>query len=203
MGFQAVPDVAEVDVIYSYNAKIVQNTFYGLMVGGYALSDLQALADEVSLRVNGNFLAQQPPEAIYLRTEVKGLAFINDQVATSVIGNGPGIHTGSALPNNVTFSIKKTSGQTGRSARGRAYWIGIPANELVLANENLLEAAYVVLLVAAVEQIRQAINFVGIWQAVLVSRITLGVQRPTGITFPWVGVENVDTQIDTNRGRMP
>lgn len=203
MAFQAVLDTAGIDIIYSLNAVIVQNGFYAEMPGGYDLIALQALADQVDLQVHGTWKAQQPPEAIYVRTEVRGLALENDQVATQALSTGPGVHTGSALPNQVTFSIKKTSGLTGRSARGRTYWIGVAQNEIQPTNENLIEAVYAALLVAAVGSMRTGIASVGTWEPVLVSRFTGGVQRDFGKTFPWLGEANIDLRVDTNRGRLP
>lgn len=203
MAFQAVPDTAEIDIIYTLNAVIVQNVFYAELVGGYLLADLQALAAGVDLQVQGTWKAQQAPEAQYIRVEVRGLALQNDLVATASLSTGPGVHTGNALPNQVTFSVKKTSGFTGRSARGRCYWIGVPDNTLQGGDENLLIGAYATDVVTAVDSIRIAISNIGLWIPVLVSRFTSGAKRPLGVTFPWVGSVNVDNRVDTNRGRLP
>ncbi len=203
MAFQAVPDTAEIDTLFSLNAVIVQNVYYARLVGGYSLADLQALADKVDLQVHGTWKPQAPPEAIYIRTEVRGLAFENDQVAEQDLSNGPGGHSGAALPNQVTFSIKKTSGLTGRSARGRTYWVGVPDNVLQAANENLVQSAWAASAVAAIGFFRTAIASVGLWEPVLVSRFTDGAKRTEGETFPWTGETNVDLRVDTNRGRLP
>ncbi len=203
MAFQAVPDTAEIDIIYALNGEIVQNVFYATMPGGYVLADLQALADQIDLQVQGTWKAQQPPEAVYVRTEVRGLAFANDKTAQQSLSAGPGVHGGAALPNQVTFSIKKTSGFTGRSARGRTYWIGVPNGILLPSNENLVSSVWAAATVSAVGSIRSAIGSVGLWEPVLVSRFTEGAQRPVGITFAWVGETNVDARVDTNRNRLP
>ncbi len=203
MAFQAVPDTAEIDVIYTLNAVLVQNVFYAEFLGGYTLADLQALADVVDLRVGASWLSLQPPEAIYLRTEVRGLALPNDLLASQGLSGGPGTAIGASMPNNVTVSIKKTSGFTGRSARGRTYWIGIAGVELNPANENLLDSTFVANCVAAVGGIRADITTLPVWTPVLVSRFTAGVPRAFGKTFPWVGEVNVDLRVDTQRGRLP
>lgn len=203
MAFQAVPDTAEIDIIFTLNAEIVQNVFYAELPGGYTLVDLQALADKVDLQVQGTWKSQLAPEAIYVRTEVRGLAFENDLVAQQTLSNGPGVHTGAVLPNQVTFSIKKTSGLTGRSARGRTYWVGVPDNVLQVGNENLVSGVWAAAVVAAVGTLRTAIATVGLWEPVLVSRFTGGLPRATGVTFNWVGETNVDQRVDTLRGRLP
>lgn len=203
MAFQPVIDTAEIDVIYTLNNKTVQNSFYAKLLGGYNLTDLQAMANAIDLQVSGSWKAQQPPEAVYLRTEVRGLAVENDLIAEQNAQTGPGIQPTKASPNQVTFSVKKTSGLTGRSARGRTYWIGVPTGQLQITDENLVNPVWASDVVAAVGDIRETINMVGTWVAVLVSRFQGGVQRPFGETFTWVGEVNVDLRVDTLRGRLP
>ncbi len=203
MAFQSVPDTAEIDMIYTYNGVTVQNVFYARLVGGYALTDLQAVADKIDSIWPVTFITEQPSEVIYLRTEVRGLENENDLVAVQGISSGTGTHPGVALPNQVTFSIKKTSGLTGRSARGRCYWIGIPRDQLEDADENQLKAAFVLAIVADIDFVRTSIETVGLWEAVLVSRFANSLKRAEGVTFPWKGTTFVDVRVDTNRGRLP
>ncbi len=203
MAFQPVPDVAQVNVVYTYNGEPVLNSFYGKLDGGYTLADLTALAVATDLKVGGNWLALQPSEAVYVRTEVRGLAVENDLIATANANAGPGVDLGEGLPNNVTLSLKKQSGFTGRSARGRTFWIGIPRSSLLDSDENFFKSFSVTAIVAAIEQIRSGINATLAWDAVLVSRFTGGLQRPFGITFPWASTVAVNERVDTLRGRLP
>lgn len=203
MAFQSVPNVAEVDVIFTLNGVTVQNVFYGLFPAGYALSDLQDLADRVDLRLTAHWRPEQPPEVSYIRTEVRGLTSENDLSASQDLSAYVGVALSSSLPNNVTFAIKKESGLTGRSARGRLFWIGIPRDEIQLSDENLLKVAYAALLVENVDEIRDGIADLVGWSPVLVSRFTGGVKRPFGVTFPWLTTTNVDLRVDTHRNRLP
>lgn len=203
MAFQPVPDTVEIDIIYTLNSKRVQNVFYAFDSGGYLLADLQALADAVDTQVHGTWKSQQAIDAVYVRTEVRGLAFLNDITAEQNANAGPGVFAGATLPNNVTFAIKKTSGLTGRSARGRTYWIGLAQTMLLGSDENFVEAAWAADAVAAVESIRNTIRTTLDWEAVLVSRFFEGEARLAGVTFPWTGSSNVDLRVDTNRNRLP
>lgn len=203
MAFQAVPDTVEIDMIFTLNGVTVQNVFYAEIPGGYVQADLTALATQIDLQWNGTWRSDQPPEVIYLRTEVRGLAVENDLTASANASSNPGLNASEAMPNNVTFAIKKESGLTGRSARGRTFWIGIPQNQVEVADENQLQAAFVALLVANVDSIRTAILAVPSWNPVLVSRFQGGAKRAQGKTFPWIGSTNVDTRLDTHRLRMP
>lgn len=202
MAFQSVPDVAQVSIIFKQNGITMQNSFYAHHPGGYSLANLEALAAEIDARVDGNFKVRQPIECEYLRTEVRGLDTENDLVAENSDNAGFGLDNADPLPNNVTFAIKKQSGLTGRSARGRAYWIGIPNDKLTASNENILTTAYVDFIVAAIDAMRTGIEVVGTWEAVLVSRFANGVKRTEGVTFPWVSTTFIDRTVDTQRGRL-
>lgn len=203
MAFQAVPDTAEIDMIFTMNGVAAQNVFYAELSGGYVKADLEALAAQIDLQWDGTWKVNQPAEVSYLRTEVRGLALENDLVVTDATSAGVGTHIGNITPNNVTFAIKKESGLSGRSARGRTYWIGIPTGELLIADENQLKSAYITLIVDAVDDIRQGIVALTGWQPVLVSRFQNSAKRSVGVTFPWISSINVDTRIDTQRGRLP
>ena len=202
MAFQAVINAVEIDVIYTYNGIGVQNVFYAHAPAGYVLLDLQQLAGTIDGVVGGGWLTEQPTEAVYVRTEVRGLTVENDLAASDGTSTGPGTNAGVALPNNVTLSIKKESGLTGRSARGRTYWIGIPRTETTVGDENILTNVYVTAVVANVELIRTGINGLATWNAVLVSRFTGGAERTVGKTFPWISSVAIDQRVDTQRNRL-
>lgn len=203
MAFQPVLDTVEIDMIFTYNGEIAQNVFYASIAGGYSLADLVVLAAQIDVNWQGNWRAQQPLEVTYLRTEVRGLAVENDVEATDNTSTNPGTDVSPAMPNNVTFAIKKESGLTGRSARGRTYWIGIPTSKLDSPDENRLKQIYIDLIVLAVDTVRTSIIAVPLWSPVLVSRFSGGVKRSMGKTFPWITTTNVDRIIDTQRGRLP
>lgn len=203
MAFQPVVDTCEIDIIYTLNGVPAQNVLYAELPGGYVLGDLVALANQVDAQVHGTWKNQQSPEAVYVRTEVRGLAVENDLFTSDNSNAGAGLHAGAALPNNVTIALKKESGLTGRSARGRTYWIGVPQTQLVASDENTLNAAYVAAVVAALDSQRTGIVALASWLPVLVSRFSGGVPRTTGKTFSWVSTTNVDVIVDTQRGRMP
>jgi len=203
MAFQKVTDTVEIDHLFTLNGVGVQNTHYARLPSGYIQTDIQALADAIDLTFPAGQAANMPGEVTYVRTEVRGLAVENDITASQNLSSGPGTNGGTTLPNNVTFAIKKTSGLTGRSARGRIFQIGIPETEVKPSNENLLEAVYITAIVANLAFIRTTISSVGLWEPVIVSRFTDGALRPEGKTFPWTGETNVNDRVDTHRGRLP
>lgn len=203
MAFQSVPETAEIDHIFTLHGKLVQNVHYAKLPGGYNLGTLQALADAIDTVFAITFINDVCNDVSYLRTEVRGLEDENDLTAFQDAGAGVGTHAGESLPSNVTFALKKGSGLTGRSARGRTFWIGVPRNELVITDRNLLEALYITGMIANVEAVRNLINSTGSWEAVIVSRFSNSEKRALGVTFDWTGTVNVDDRVDTHRGRLP
>lgn len=200
MAFQPVIDTASIVIEYLQNGEPLINTLYAKKVGGYLLVDLNALAFTVDANVSSAWLPDQTLDCTYIKTTIRGLALENDLLVTNNTGTAPGGQIGTGLPNSVTISIKKTSGETGRSARGRTYWIGIPSTELD-ADENVVSATYVSTVVANMLSMRGSIEG-GVWDPVLVSRFTGGVKRPAGKTFPWLSSEAVNGFVDSQRGRL-
>lgn len=176
-------------------------TFYARFVGGYSLADIMNLAFNVDSGVGAFFLSIQALDSNYVRTEVRGLDNINDLSASNATNAGPGSNITGSLPNQVTYAVQRNAGLTGRSARGRVYWIGLSRDDLS-ADENFLNAVDAIAIVAAVANMRGNLNMSG-WIAVLVSRFTGGVERPEGVTFNWVNTLGVDQRVDTLRSRLP
>ncbi len=200
MAFQPVVNTVEITVLYIQNVEVISNTFHAERPGGYVLADLQSLAANVDALVALHFLPIQTLNARYIRTEVRGLAVPNDLFAENNTSEADGGNLGEGLPNSVTLSVKKSSGLTGRSARGRVYFIGLPDSDLS-TNENQwlqTEADNVVL---AVEAFRAGYS-IGGWIAVIVSRFENGLPRSTGETFDWLTTSIVNRDVDSQRGRL-
>lgn len=203
MAFQPVLDTAQIEHIFTLHGVAVQNVHYAEIPGGYALANLQALADAIDAAFATTFTLDMPSEVSYIRTDVRGLAVENDLVATQNAGAGTGTHAGVALPSNVTFALKKSSGLTGRSARGRTFWIGVPDNVATGSGENFVTSAWADAAEADIDFLRAAINGVAGWNAVLVSRFQNKVKRAAGKTFPWLSTSYIDQRLDTQRSRLP
>lgn len=201
MAFQRVPETAEIDTIYVQNGETVQMTFYGRFVGGYSQGDIDALANNCDLGVFNFFLPIQTLDTTYVRTEVRGLDQIVDLQGVANAGAGVGGIAAAGLPNQVTYAVQRNAGLTGRSSRGRVYWIGLPAGDLS-PDENFLTSIKATAVVLAIENMRLTINAGG-WIPVIVSRFTGGAQRTEGVTFSWVNTLGVDERVDTLRGRLP
>lgn len=200
MAFQKVVDTAEIVIEFNGNTKTVKNVLHAEKPGGYNLADLTALAVAVDANVAAAWLAEMTNQINYVQTTVRGLALENDQeviVATSAAAGG---RVSEANPGNVTFAVKKTSGLTGRSARGRLYWCGLSRDQLDI-NENLVDSVQAAAIVSNIGSMRGTINGT-VWTPVIVSRFSAGVKRSEGKTFTWTGEASVDLEVDSQRRRL-
>ncbi len=200
MAFQSVVNSAEAVITYAGHGQEFKNIVHAQKVSGYDLTDLEALAAAVDASVVADWLPIQSSDYTYLNTTVRGLNAINDQETTDDTGSAAGGGGANALPDNVTLSIKKSSGLTGRSARGRLYWIGTPLGKLA-TNENQYTTAGRDEIVAAVEALRVAIGATA-WDPIIVSRWLDNVKRSTGAVFPWVDTVAVNINVDSQRRRL-
>lgn len=200
MAFQPVPDTAEITLVFEQNLESITNTFHAEKPGGYTFADISALANLVDSLAATHLLPVMSVDCVYKQTEVRGLAAENDVADIDGTNSGPGQDLVEGMPNNVTISLKKTSGFTGRSARGRWYFIGYPVNALG-ANENQFTQVDVDNGIIAVEAIRVGI-LTGPWTPVIVSRFTNKLPRAFGITFDWVNTVAVNRNVDSQRGRL-
>ncbi len=200
MAFQPVPDTAEVTLVFTQNLETITNTFHIEKPGGYTQADINLVADLIDSLTATNLLPIMTQDAIYQQTEVRGLANENDLIAIDGTNGGPGQVLTEGLPNSVTLSCKKLSPFTGRSARGRLYFIGLPNNDLD-TNENQVKQTAADSIIIAIEAIRNGV-LSGPWTPVIVSRFTNNLERPFGITFDWVNTTFVDRNVDSQRGRL-
>jgi len=200
MAFQAVPDVAEIAIQYTLNTRNPTNVLHAHIVGGYNLTDLAALASAVDASVGTDWLPDQSQDCAYQQTVVTGLDEINDLQVTDNASAAAGGIAANAMPGNVTVSVKRASALTGRSARGRLYWIGMPVTKLQ-ANENLIFQAAADDIEDAVDKLRIAIAATA-WTPAIVSRFTEGVQRGTGVFFEWTDTTIVNLNVDSQRRRL-
>ena len=200
MAFQKVVDTVAITVVWLQNVESLTTIFHAELPGGYTQVQVEGLADAVDVLIDAEMLPIMSVDASYVRTEVRGLAEENDKFAENNDRAGPGLDTGAGLPNNVTLSVKKGSGLTGRSARGRWYVVGLSRDKLA-ANENQFTTSSVAGTVAAVEAVRAGIETAG-WDPVIVSRFTAGAERSEGKTFPWLSTSAVNENVDTQRRRL-
>jgi len=101
-------------------------------------------------------------------------------------------------PGNVTIAIKFLTGATGRSRRGRLFWMGLTEGQVA---GNTVDGNLVADIVEAFGAVQDAMLAIG-WQFVVVSRVQDGVTLTNGIPYPVTSVTVTDLRVDTMRGRL-
>lgn len=201
MAFQSVPNTAEAAVQFTLNNVTCFNTYQFEKSTGYNQSDLDALAGVVDTWAGLTWVPLLSSTIGYTQTIVRGLedendltALANADAATGGVGSLP-------LPNNNSIALKRVSGFTGRSARGRIYVVGLPTS-YVSGDENFLTTASITDFLDALDDLIAAADAIG-WVAVVVSRFLNGVKRAVGVTFDILQYEADDARIDSRRDRLP
>lgn len=204
MAFQPVPFTFEINCNYLYRAVPIQMTFHVEVASpDYTVTALQSLCDAAQVWQAAQLLQGFPSDAVFNGVEGRGLANQNDIFASNTDDIGePGLRT-NIFPNMVAFAIKRTSGLTGRSARGRVYWPAASQDQNS-GNENQIDAGRAALYVGALGLFEDAMQgAVPSAIEVITSRVSSGSSRPVGVNFPVVGYAYTNLQWDTMRERMP
>jgi len=200
MAFQSVPFTAEIVIQYTGGGSNMVNVMHAEQLAGYSLATIQSLAATVDASVAVDWLPIQTLDVSYFQTTVRGLVNENDLEATNGDNAGAGGNINVGLPGGSTIAIKKGSGFTGRSARGRLFWIGLPRDALQ-GNKNLVDQAAVDSIELGITVMLGKITADG-WDPVIVSRFSNGIQRPVGIRFPWIVTSATNLEVDSQRPRL-
>jgi len=200
MTFQRVPHTAEIVIVGERGGQEIVNTFYAQMEDGYALADIELLAETVDTWCGADWRPFNGSDYSYVRTDVRGLDASIDLAASNSDHAGVGAHTASPLSNNASLAVSRRSGFTGRGARGRIYLP--PPSAFYLTDDNHLSAAGSAGIVASLDAMDEAISATG-WLPVIVHRVAAGVPLAEAVVFTLVEWVVVDLVIDSMRRRLP
>jgi hypothetical protein len=200
MPFIPVTNVAAVHIRGILDGQMTENVLYYKFPTQPDAGDLQALVDAIALQITADWFPLLPAEwtarEVYAEdlTEKPGAQAVNTTVAGDT-----GLYTTPVLPNNVTFALQRSSGMTGRSARGRIYWQGL-AEETTVG--NTVTTAFANAVVEAIEGTDAAAAALT-WIPVIVSLYENLLPRSAGVTFDILNWKWVDRTIDSMRRRLP
>jgi len=199
MAFIPVPDTIQLEFRSTLQGEDVENTFYYLAPGVVDQTLLDAVAEAARDYVDANpdiFNVNWTFKEIYAR-DLSDSTFLS-ALAPSV-GGTIGTYT-DPNPNNVTFALKRTSGFSGRSARGRIFWQGIA--ESMTTGTNVMDPSTANAMVDWIIAFDAAVAAEGV-TPVIVSRYNGGAPRVTGVTYAIADWTYSDLRVDTMRGRLP
>lgn len=201
MPFVPVPATVKVSLFYTYNGVQCMNRLHVSTPASLPdASTCQTLATAFANWWLGNAQALVPPTCALRLVEAVSIAEQNGPSATFSSGlPAAGTHAINAMPGNVTLAVSLRTGLTGRSARGRWYWVGLAEDQV---SENNVVAGTAASITAAMDNLLTTI--VGLTSTpVIVSYRSNGVPRPGGpVKFIINDALLVDTRVDSQRGRL-
>jgi len=196
MAYQPVPDTVGVEIRGTLLGQQVENTLYYKYVSPPDEAELADLAEVVADTFIAEWLPLLPAGWIGREVYVRDLSAPITVQATdiSILGLAGG-QGGETAPSYVTIAVARRSGLTGRSARGRIFWMGLSEVQL---QGNLVFAGGDI--VDAVEAMDAAVTTAG-YAPVIVSRKQNNVVLANAITYPLTQWLLVDLDLDTRRSR--
>lgn len=201
-GFIPVENAASIELIYSVNGTICENVIHVEKGSPYSLSDLQAVRGIVDSWDNATWKRNRAPNASLIRIRTRSINAEGDPGEDYYLPSPRGgtAPTYNAQPNNVSFSVKKATGLTGRNNRGRWYCVGISIAMQENPTGNQITAAYANQIVGDLNTLLT--NLVaGGHTPVVVSYYHNG-WRAAGVTQRIVNFVAVDRNFDSMRRRL-
>jgi hypothetical protein len=104
------------------------------------------------------------------------------------------------MPNNVSFAIKLSTGNSGRSGRGRSFW---PVFTEAQVTGNKVNAATRAGILSAYSTLNDAVAFQGEFLLSVITRYTANTLRPVAVAQPVQSISTTDDIVDSMRRRLP
>jgi len=201
MAFQPVPDTAQALMRYTsldgsrfLGANVWNFTFAS---GAPSTADLTNLGTTIADVWVENFAPLVPQGVVLASIELTSLTSEAAPYDLVIVAEQGEVAT-PVLPANVTLAVSMRTGTTGRSRRGRFYWIQLGESQV---GGNTVETSVLNGIRTACETLQAAVQ-VEEWNWSILSRVTGGVQRPEGVTFPITAWGFTDALVDTQRRRV-
>lgn len=200
MPFQPVPDTVVAKLRYTWAFQRCENTLFFRLPTGWDLTTMDALAAGLFNIWEDHWRAQQSV-SVELReilvTQLEGeVDLTTTYTPAAPIG---GTNTSPSLPNSVSLCVSFRTGFTGRSARGRNYFIGLCEDQVTANSVN--DATQTAILNGYNAVLDLANDFPCQW--VVVQRYANNVQLPAGVTRAITDILIVDDVVDSQRRRLP
>lgn len=200
MPFVPTPNIVMVELRCTMAGVPVENRFHVNVFHEPTPADLTNVANRVSTHVINDWIPNLPVALTIRSMHLRSLHNLNGIEADfpfPVPTNGSLVSP--VLPNNVTICVSIRSGASGRSARGRLYWLGLVEGDVT---ESTLSGTRGGLIVDAVQAMIDGLATDGFaWT--IVSYQSGGVPRPGGpVYFVAQTALLVDNTTDSQRGRL-
>lgn len=201
MTFIPAPNIVRVELRATKEGQFVENRFHVNCFHTPTTTDLANIGSVVTTIALGDWLPLLPSNLALREIVLTSLQTENDiQLIGPFEAGTVGTASGDPLPNNNSLCISLRSGFTGRSARGRLYWMGLTESQVTQSSVNSTPAEDIR---AAVDSIRTTLD-TNSYALTIVSYFTNGDPRVGGpVYFEVNACTLVDTVIDSQRRRLP
>lgn len=202
MPFIPVPDVAQIELIMTWDTQRIENVLHYTKTGGYELDDLIVLAEAVITEWSAGPRGSMSSAVVLTEVRATDLSDVNGPAAVVTTGLPlAGLITSTpSLPNNVAIVMTKRTPQRGRSFRGRLYHPGLVEGEVT---SNAVSAGRVTGLISSYNAMISVTDVeLDVSTMVVVSRFTNNAPRITGIATPVLNF-TTDGLVDSMRRRLP
>lgn len=198
--FIPAENTARVEMIYSASGTRIENVFHFQSDVPWTAASLEELTHQVFTGWLGDMQAVQSQGATLEMIRAVDID-VEDGNVFEYTGFTPnqGSIANPIMPGNVTLSIKFGSTRTGRSYRGRMYFIGLVENA---TTGNVVETSYRDDIVANTQSLFTEVQdgMPGV-QHVIVSYCNNGAWRTTAAVTP-VATYSADVNVDSQRRRL-
>jgi hypothetical protein len=190
-----------VELIFSWNGEICENVFHVSKGSPFSAGDLVALRTVVNTWEAAQYTLFRSPAALLTRIRTKAMDTASSPMEDFALPvPRAGTQIGTALPNNVTYCLKLSTGLAGRSYRGRWYLVALTSTYYG-ADTNHISAAVSTNLVAMLTALKTALTAGGYTLGVVSFRADHA-WRSTGVFTPATGFVAVDLALDSMRRRL-
>lgn len=201
MPFVGNDNVAQVNVSMLWDSQGVENTLYFFSTTPITEARLYSLAAGVGLLWQTNMMPLMSSQVIL--NEVNAIQLVPVPAPTAAWSPSTlivGGDNGAAMPNNVTTTITFRTGLSGRSYRGRNYWIGITEPNVV---NNTVNNGLILNILAAYALMIGPGEVDSDWTWSVYSRYVNNAPRETGLSQDVTSVGSFDNTVDSQRRRLP
>lgn len=206
--FIPTANTALVELVYSIDNIIIENTFHVSKGSPYSLADLTALAgtfDTWDSTGTARWQAARIGPVVLLYIKTRALDTSSSPVYTYTIpaGGRAGSLTGSGnIPPSVSFCVRLLTGLAGRSYRGRLYIPSYSGSQLQAAPlTQFITPAFALVVVTSLQALMTALAAAGhTW--VVTSFYNSGAWRTAGVNTAILSIGYADLRVDTQRRRL-
>jgi len=201
MAFVPAPNIVMCEIRASKAGQLVENRFHIDVLHQPVPGDLSALAGLLVPNIVAGFLPNLPTDVTLTEFHQRSLHTQNDiELTTPFPAGSTGTMSGEPLPNNCSYCVSLRSTSVGRSARGRLYWLGLSADQVVTNN---VDATHRTAITAAVESLRAQIAAASSVMVIVSYRQNNAPRVGGPVYFVVSTVLTVDDVVDSQRRRLP